>query len=106
MAVARRRRRGAAAQRKTRCSSHGHAIEARLYAEDPENGFLPSTGKLLALRLPARRGIRVDTGVEEGDEVTPFYDPMIAKVIAHAQTREEALDRLAARCDDTVEVGP
>ncbi len=84
----------------------GHAVEARLYAEDPERGFLPSTGKLHALRLPEGEGIRVDTGVVEGDAVTPFYDPMIAKVIAHAPTREEALDRLAAALDVTVVAGP
>ena len=61
---------------------NGHAVEARLYAEDPERGFLPSTGKLLALQFPSAQGLRVDTGVEAGDEVTPFYDPMIAKLIA------------------------
>lgn len=84
----------------------GHAVEARLYAEDPEKGFLPSTGRLWALRLPEGEGIRVDTGVEEGGEVTPFYDPMIAKVIAHGATRDEALDRLAAALGDTVVAGP
>ena len=68
----------------------GHAIEARLYAEDPENGFLPSTGPIVGLDLPA--DVRVDSGVEAGGEVTPFYDPMIAKLIAHAPTREAALD--------------
>ena len=61
----------------------GHAIEARLYAEDPAKGFLPSIGTLERLRLPgAVDGIRIDSGVREGDAVTPFYDPMIAKVIA------------------------
>ena len=84
----------------------GHAVEARLYAEDPEKRFLPSTGKIYALRFPAGQGIRVDTGVEEGGEVTPFYDPMIAKVIAHAPTRLEALDRLAAALGDTLVAGP
>jgi 3-methylcrotonyl-CoA carboxylase alpha subunit len=74
----------------------GHAVEARLYAEDPEKGFLPSTGKLWALQFPEGEGIRIDTGVEAGDTVTPFYDPMIAKVIAHGATRDEALDRLGA----------
>jgi 3-methylcrotonyl-CoA carboxylase alpha subunit len=72
----------------------GHAVEARLYAEDPERGFLPSTGRLHALRFPTGEGLRVDTGVVEGDEVTPFYDPMIAKLIAHGRDRDEALDRL------------
>ncbi len=75
---------------------HGHAVEARLYAEDPDHGFLPSTGPLRALTLPEGEGIRVDTGVRAGDRVTPFYDPMIAKVIAHGATRAEALD-LAGR---------
>ena len=71
----------------------GHAIEARIYAEDPENGFLPSTGKIVALQFPG--DIRVESGVEAGDEVTPYYDPMIAKLIAHGPTRRAALDRLA-----------
>jgi 3-methylcrotonyl-CoA carboxylase alpha subunit len=84
----------------------GHAVEARLYAEDPEHGFLPSTGRLVALELPAGEGIRVDTGVEEGSEVTPFYDPMIAKVIVHADARAAALDRLAAALDRTIVAGP
>src|SRR5215211_9224794 len=84
----------------------GHAIEARLYAEDPEREFLPSTGKLWALELPAGEGIRVDTGVEAGGEVTPYYDPMIAKIIAHADTRDEALDRLATALGDTLIAGP
>jgi len=85
---------------------NGHAVEARLYAEDPEHGFLPSTGKLLALNFPQYEGLRIDTGVEAGDEVTPFYDPMIAKLIAHGATREQALDRLADALDKTIVVGP
>jgi 3-methylcrotonyl-CoA carboxylase alpha subunit len=84
----------------------GHAVEARLYAEDPERGFLPSTGKLLALQFPQGEGLRIDTGVEAGSEVTPFYDPMIAKLIAHGKSRAEALDRLAGALDKTVVVGP
>jgi 3-methylcrotonyl-CoA carboxylase alpha subunit len=84
----------------------GHAVEARLYAEDPAKNFLPSTGKILALKLPAGDGIRVDTGVAAGAQVTPFYDPMIAKVIAHAPTRSAALDRLAAALDRTIVAGP
>ncbi|WP_342362253.1 acetyl/propionyl/methylcrotonyl-CoA carboxylase subunit alpha [Terrarubrum flagellatum] len=84
----------------------GHAVEARVYAEDPENGFLPSTGKLWALKLPKGDGVRVDSGVEQGDEVTPYYDPMIAKVIAHAPTRREALAKLAAALGETVVAGP
>jgi len=84
----------------------GHAVEARLYAEDPEHEFLPSTGRLYALALPAGEGIRVDTGVTPGAEVSPHYDPMIAKIIAHAATRDQALDRLAAALDRTVAAGP
>jgi 3-methylcrotonyl-CoA carboxylase alpha subunit len=84
----------------------GHAVEARLYAEDPERGFLPSTGRLIALKFPQGEGLRVDTGVEEGSEVTPFYDPMIAKLIAHGNSRNEALDRLAGALDKTIVVGP
>src|SRR5580692_9822021 len=82
----------------------GHAIEARVYAEDPEHGFLPSTGAIVALQLP--KDIRVDSGVEAGGEVTPFYDAMIAKLIAHAPTREAALDKLAAALDQTLIAGP
>ncbi len=85
---------------------NGHAVEARLYAEDPERGFLPSTGKLWALSLPEGEGIRVDAGVEEGGEVTPFYDPMIAKIIAHGVDRLEALDRLAEALGNTLIAGP
>src|SRR5262249_22759615 len=69
-------------------------------------GFLPSTGRLLALRLPEFEGLRVDSGVESGSEITPFYDPMIAKLIAHGKTRGQALDRLAAALEETVVVGP
>ena len=86
---------------------HGHAVEARLYAEDPEKEFLPSTGRLWALEFPQGEQIRIDTGVEAGDEVTPFYDPMIAKLIAHGRTRDEAFDSLRAALDETVvEAGP
>jgi len=84
----------------------GNAIEARLYAEDPEREFLPSTGRLIALQFPKIDGLRVDSGVETGSEVSPFYDPMIAKLIVHAKTRDEALDRLARALEQTVLVGP
>jgi 3-methylcrotonyl-CoA carboxylase alpha subunit len=74
----------------------GHAVEVRLYAEDPAKGFLPSTGRLVRLRLPAEgEHVRVDAGVAEGGEVSMFYDPMIAKVIAWNRTREAALGTLA-----------
>ena len=73
----------------------GHALEARIYAEDPEKGFLPSTGRLLHLATPAESlHVRVDTGVEQGDEITPYYDPMIAKLIVWDETRELALQRM------------
>jgi propionyl-CoA carboxylase alpha chain len=73
----------------------GHAVEVRLYAEDAQQGFLPATGRLARFRLPARSGLRVDTGVEDGSEIAVHYDPMLAKVIAHADTRAEALRLLA-----------
>ena len=82
----------------------GHAIEARVYAEDPEHGFLPSTGAIVALELP--EDIRVDSGVEAGGTVTPYYDAMIAKLIAHAPSREAALDKLASALERTLIAGP
>jgi 3-methylcrotonyl-CoA carboxylase alpha subunit len=84
----------------------GHAVEARLYAEDPERGFLPSTGRLVDLQFPDIDGLRIDTGVERGSEVTPFYDPMVAKFIARGQTRDEAFDRLAVALERTIVAGP
>jgi acetyl-CoA carboxylase biotin carboxylase subunit len=74
----------------------GHAIEARIYAEDPSQGFLPQAGRLLRYREPRRPGVRVDAGVAEGSDVSIYYDPMIAKVIAGAETRDLAIARLAA----------
>jgi 3-methylcrotonyl-CoA carboxylase alpha subunit len=75
----------------------GHAIEARIYAEDPNNDFLPSIGKLVHLAAPAPSPhIRIDTGVEQGDSITPFYDPMIAKLIVWDESRELAVRRLDA----------
>ena len=76
----------------------GHAVEARLYAEDPLT-FLPQAGRIERLRLP--EDVRVDAGVEEGDEVPVAYDPLIAKLIAHGETREEAFDRLARALRET-----
>ncbi len=84
----------------------GHAVEARLYAEDPERGFLPSTGRLIALQFPAEENLRIDAGVEAGSEVTSFYDPLIAKLIAHGATRAEALDRLTDALEKTIAIGP
>ncbi len=78
-----------------RIEAKGHAIQARVYAEDPKN-FFPSPGKLRIFRQPRETGVRVETGYAEGRDVTPYYDPMIAKVIVHAGTRDQAIDRLAA----------
>ena len=84
----------------------GHAVEVRLYAEDPARNFLPSTGTLVHLRLPEEGPhVRVDTGVRQGDTVTPFYDPMIAKVIVHDRDRASALRRMAALMGETEVVG-
>jgi acetyl-CoA carboxylase biotin carboxylase subunit len=77
-------------------TARGHAIEARIYAEDPGQGFMPQAGRLTAYREPRWPGVRVDAGVAEGDEVSVYYDPMIAKVIAAAETRELAIARLRA----------
>ncbi|WP_068874591.1 acetyl/propionyl/methylcrotonyl-CoA carboxylase subunit alpha, partial [Phenylobacterium sp. CCH9-H3] len=82
---------------------NGHAVEARLYAENPATGFLPSIGKLESFSLPT--SVRVDTGVDEGDSITPFYDPMIAKLIAHGDDRDQAVAALAEACGE-VEVFP
>jgi len=83
----------------------GHAIEARVYAEDTAAGFLPSTGRLLAYREPTGAGVRVDGGVAAGLEVGPHYDPMLAKVIAHGADRAEAVDRLAGAIASTTVLG-
>jgi 3-methylcrotonyl-CoA carboxylase alpha subunit len=74
---------------------NGHAMEARIYAEDPDKGFLPSTGRLVHLAPPRESDhVRVDTGVEQGDEITPYYDPMIAKLIVWGSDRRQALARM------------
>ncbi len=83
----------------------GHAVEVRVYAEDAEHDFLPATGRILLLRWPTGEGIRVDAGVQEGDEIGGRFDPMLAKVIAHGRDRTEALERLTAALDATVIVG-
>jgi acetyl-CoA carboxylase biotin carboxylase subunit len=75
--------------------AEGHAIEARLYAEDPANDFLPSTGKILDLQMPALEGLRVDSGIESGMEVGIHYDPMLAKLIARGENRDDAIRKLA-----------
>jgi 3-methylcrotonyl-CoA carboxylase alpha subunit len=84
---------------------HGHAIEARLYAEDPERGLLPQTGTLHGLRFPPSELARVDTGVRQGDTVTPFYDPMIAKIIAWGEDRAAAVGRLRRALAETAVLG-
>ena len=86
----------------TATGRNGHAVEVRLYAEDPRT-FLPQSGRIERLRLPS--GIRVDAGVEQGDEIGTAYDPMIAKLIAHAPTRRDALALLRAALDETVVEG-
>jgi 3-methylcrotonyl-CoA carboxylase alpha subunit len=83
----------------------GHALECRLYAEDPAAGFVPATGRLARLRLPVWPGVRVDAGVREGDEVGVRYDPLLAKVIAHAEDRDACIERMAAALADTAVLG-
>ncbi|WP_353198568.1 biotin carboxylase N-terminal domain-containing protein [Sandarakinorhabdus sp.] len=80
----------------------GHAVEARLYAEDPDSGFLPATGTLSRLVFGGGAGVRIDTGVETGSRIGLDYDPMIAKVIAHGATRSDAIDRLVGALDATI----
>ena len=83
----------------------GHAIEVRLYAEDPANNFLPSIGPLKRFIAPTGPGVRLDTGVREGDEVTPNYDPMLAKLIVWAPSRPEALERMRRALDEFIILG-
>jgi len=78
----------------------GHAIECRIYAEDPEDQFLPSTGHLSRHRIPAGPGIRVDAGIEEGMDVAIYYDPMISKLSVHAENRERAIERMIRALDE------
>ncbi|WP_322011376.1 acetyl/propionyl/methylcrotonyl-CoA carboxylase subunit alpha [Paraburkholderia sp. J12] len=95
----------------------GHALEARIYAENPSRGFLPSTGTLKHLSMPEgveftigsaaqRAPVRIDSGVREGDTITPFYDPMIAKLIVHGATRDDALARMQRALEACEVVGP
>ena len=86
-------------KRQDELSINGWAMEARLYAEDPAKGFLPSIGRLDAFELDD--SVRIDTGVEEGAEVSPFYDPMIAKLVAHSVTRDDARTRLAEALEES-----
>ena len=76
-------------------SSYGHAIECRVYAEDPSKNFLPSPGKIKKMKFPEiPNGIRLDWGYDEQDEISFYYDPMIGKIISHALVREDAIDKL------------
>jgi geranyl-CoA carboxylase alpha subunit len=83
----------------------GHAIEARLYAEDPFNGFLPQTGTVIDWRPATGPGVRIDHGLAPGQQITRFYDPLLAKVIAHGTNREQARRRLIAALEDSVLFG-
>ena len=83
----------------------GHAMEARIYAEDPSKGFLPAIGRLAIWRAPQGPGIRVDTGVREGDDVTVEFDPMLAKLVVHAPTRQAAARRLHNALSDFIALG-
>lgn len=84
-------------------SLNGHAMEVRLYAEDPTQGFLPQTGEVL--RWAPAAGVRVDHGLCEGEKISPFYDPMLGKIIAHGATREEARRKLLRAVEDTLLLG-
>jgi geranyl-CoA carboxylase alpha subunit len=86
---------------------HGHAIEARLYAEDPYDGFKPQTGRIAYWRpeLALRDGVRIDSGIAEGGDVTPYYDPMVAKLIAHGRDRDDAIRKLRAALEDSPLLG-
>jgi acetyl-CoA/propionyl-CoA carboxylase, biotin carboxylase, biotin carboxyl carrier protein len=83
----------------------GHAIEVRLYAEDAEDGFLPATGRIEALRWPVGTGVRVDAGIDHGTDVGARFDPMLAKIVAWGADRNEALARLTVALDDTLVLG-
>jgi geranyl-CoA carboxylase alpha subunit len=83
----------------------GHAIEARLYAEAPHRGFLPQSGPLVAWRPPAGVGMRVDHGLHEGQEISAYYDPLLAKIIAHGRSRDEARLQLIQALEETVALG-
>ncbi|HET9864022.1 MAG TPA: acetyl-CoA carboxylase biotin carboxylase subunit [Steroidobacteraceae bacterium] len=88
-------------RRQEQVELRGHALEARIYAEDPARDFLPSIGRLAYLHMPATsRDLRIDTGVRQGDEITPYYDPMIAKLIVHGADRDAAIARMRAALDE------
>jgi acetyl/propionyl-CoA carboxylase alpha subunit len=85
--------------------SQGHAIECRVYAEDPAQNFMPSLGRLLLLHEPQGPGVRIDSGVRRGDEVSMYYDPMIAKLALHAATRDDCIERALAALRDYAVLG-
>jgi propionyl-CoA carboxylase alpha chain len=78
----------------------GHAMELRVYAEDPMNDFLPNVGNLTKYQLPVGEGIRVDNGIEEGMDVPIYYDPMLSKLITYGETREEAIELMIKAIDN------
>jgi acetyl-CoA carboxylase biotin carboxylase subunit len=84
---------------------HGHAVEIRVYAEDPANGFLPDIGKLVRYVRPQGPGIRVDDGYEEGMQIPIYYDPMISKLITWGETRQDAIDRMVRAIDEYLVIG-
>ncbi len=86
-------------------STRGHAVECRLYAEDPAAGFLPQAGRLLLVRLPEGPGVRVDGALRQGDEISHRYDPLLAKIITWGREREQALARMERALEDTVVLG-
>ena len=81
---------------------HGHAIEVRLYAENPYDGFRPTAGRVTAWQMPAGPGVRVDAGIEADTDLRPEYDPLLAKLMVHAEDRPSAIDRLRRALDETV----
>jgi propionyl-CoA carboxylase alpha chain/3-methylcrotonyl-CoA carboxylase alpha subunit/acetyl-CoA/propionyl-CoA carboxylase biotin carboxyl carrier protein len=85
--------------------ANGHAIEARLYAEAPERDFSPTTGKVLALRYPQGEGVRIDSGIAQGQIITTAFDPMLAKIVVHAATRDEAIARARRAIEEFVFLG-
>jgi len=86
-------------------TARGHAVECRVYAEDAAVGFLPAIGSVLLAKFPSMPGVRVDAGIESGDDVSIYYDPMIAKIIAYGQDRADAIRRMDAALRNTIILG-